>query len=283
MAFTLEYFEHRIRKEPDWVIPNLLKRGNTGFILGQPKKACKSWLMLNLAWDLSEAQPLWGIVHSKDGYVHPVFKKSRVVYFTQEDTEDDIDDRIKILRAAGRPINDRAIFVPKNLSMKLDTIPGRRLIMKELDDVRTKYGTIDLVMFDPMRRMHDGDENDSSSIAKLWGSLHEIHSRYACATLISHHITKPSDSRDETSPNAARGSGDIFGGGDAFINVVPNNQGNRDSNIKRLRLYFETKRTAPLTPVDLSINLLGGTLTFDGFEGPGRPAGRPRKDDNPFR
>jgi hypothetical protein len=29
------------------------------FIMGQPKRACKSWLILGGLWDLSEGGPMW--------------------------------------------------------------------------------------------------------------------------------------------------------------------------------------------------------------------------------
>lgn len=273
MAFDLEHFRKRERKEPDWIIPNWLKRQNTGFIIGEPKKACKSWLLLNLAICLGERKPIWGIEYSDGTPVFMPLRPMRTVYFTQEDTEDDIDDRVKILFGSGLESNDMVWIVPKDLGIRFDSDTGIAKMFAELDLVK-KTGPIDLVIFDPMRRLYYGNENDSQVIATMWRSLDMIHKAYDCSTMFSHHIIKPpKDPRsmfDITSPFVARGSGDIYGGGDAFINVVPGKKRGRKTKGRLVDLHFESKRAAPVDPVQLKVDFTTGLATFEKFI-----AGRP--------
>jgi RecA-family ATPase len=268
----------QLAKEPpqpvDWVVGNWLTRGNTGFIMGEPKRASKSWLVLALCWDLSEGKGVWGIKttspHSGDGAVPAEAMKAsrpmRCVYFTQEDTKNDIYRRVMAHVSRGRrEPNDRLWVVPKNLQLKLDTLDGRSLVQRELDEVRDKAGAIDLVVFDPMRRIHNGNENDSSTIAALWGVIDRIHQRYGCATLVTHHIKKPPTDRTDYDPTDmfnGRGSGDIYGGGDAFVMVVPGETDNR--TYRRVAVHFESKREAPAPPSELKVSFETGQVRFLG-------------------
>jgi RecA-family ATPase len=249
----------------DWIIPHILKRGNTGFVIGRPKKAAKSWLLFNLGWDLASGKNCWQISRERDGDLLVPPRPMRVCYFSQEDTEGDLYDRFKLMVAAGRVPTNNFWYEPKNLSLMLDNSDGERAIFGVLE----KAAPIDLVMFDPMRRMHSFNENDSEHMARLWRSVSNIEHKFNCSCLFSHHIVKPNAmSAAESDPFAARGSGDIFGGADAFINVVPRPQrGNPGKgHLKQpVTLHFEIKRGKPLLPVDLTVDFQTGLVNFDGF------------------
>lgn len=264
MPMSLDFFRDRERPHPDWIIQGFLKRGNSAIMLGQPKRACKSWLVLAMCWDLSEGKPVWGISRADGTPVFPTPRPMRSVYFTQEDTEDDIHDRVMAHLGGGREPNDRLWIEPKNLTLAFDTTEGRRMIQERLDEVREKAGAIDLVVFDPMRRMHHGDENDSRSIVEMWAVLDRIHRRYGCATLLTHHIRKPGQDRagwDPTDPFVGRGSGDIYGGGDAFFNVVPG-KGTEEGRV--VGIYYESKRGKPLPPSQLKVTFATGGVEYLG-------------------
>ena len=268
MARPATYFLNRQRESPDWILPGLLKRKNCAFILGEPKKACKSWLLLNLAWDLSEGKPIWDFPHEE--LLRPP-RPMRTVIFSQEDTEDDLHDRIidRLTTLGKRKPNDRLWVVPKNLQICFDSTEGIKLLQAELDSV-LEVGPIDLVAFDPMRRMHYKSENDSEIIAQLWRVMAKIQERYNCSTLFNHHIIKPTGDPesffDRTSPFIARGSGDIYGGGDAFINIVPHKEKlDKDGHkVRDLELYFESKRSQPLYPCLVRTDFETGLVSYVG-------------------
>lgn len=258
MAISSIELQTRPLAANDWVIEGLLTRRNTMFVMGPPKKATKSWLVLNAAWNLSEGLPAWGINELKPPGL------LRTVYFTQEDTEADIQKRVLLCAEAGhRTPNDRLWVVPKNLNIKLDTPEGRYIIKRELDSVVEKAGPIDLVIFDPMRRMYIGEENDSSTIAALWHWIEGLHNDYNCSTLITHHIKKPPNDRssyDPTDPFTGRGSGDIYGGGDAFVMVVPGPMSADGVSSRKLSLHFESKRGGQLASAELRMRFTDGQV-----------------------
>ncbi len=270
MALSLLDYKKRKWTEPDWVIPQWLTRQNTGFIFGEPKKACKSWLLLNLAWDLSEGKAVWNLPQTtgKPALMRPK-REMRVVYFSLEDTEDNIHDRVKKFFNAGRPATDKLWIVSKNMEMTVDTIKGQNLITKELEQA-VKSGPIDLIAFDTARALHFRDENSSEIWAKIYKVLNFYQARYNAATLLTHHMIKSTvENYDASNPAYSRGSGHIFGGADAFINVVPLNPRD-ESKIKRQRLYFTSRRALAITPLTVNVNLVTGRAAFDSF-GTGRP------------
>ncbi len=256
MALSLLDFRERVPTPIEWIIPNLLPRQNTAFMLGPPKKACKSWLLLAMAWDLAEGLAPWGIESLKPP------SRMRTVYFTQEDTESNIDDRIKAHFHGGREPNDRLWIVPKNLSIKLDTHEGKRLVEREVDAVVEKAGPVDLIVFDPMRRIHNGNENDSETIGKIWHVIDCAHRRYNAAVVIAHHIRKPPGDKTGYDPADAfngRGSSDIYGGGDAFVVVVPGPMG-PERKWRKVDAYFESKRAQEMEPAHLKVNFGTGIV-----------------------
>lgn len=288
MAYPLSYFVTRQRTTPDWIIPNLLKRKNTAFLIGEPKKACKSWLFWALAWDLSEGKPVWGIRHSKRGPIFVPSRPMRTVYFSQEDTEDDLHDRFSLLTDKGRRVpNDNMLIVPRDLRMSFDTPDGLKRFTDHITTTVEKFGKVDLLLFDPFRRIHSKEENSSEVMVHVWKVLDALYQQYDCSAMISHHTVKPpkeavaGSTYDPTSPFVARGSGDIFGGADAFINSVPRSARGKFYNSRPLNLHFETKRSRPLFPAGVSVSFETGLVSFDGFvSGSKVIAGDPPDVDN---
>lgn len=261
MPLSLLDLQQRPQPTVDWIIPGFLTRQNTAFIMGPPKRSAKSWLMLSLGWGLAEGLPLWNVPG-----MTPI-KPMRTVYFTQEDTEDNIHSRVRAhFEGAKRQPNDRLWIVPKDLNIKLDTPIGRGLIQAQIDAVVKQAGEVDLVMFDPMRRIHNGNENDSETIAEIWDVIDRIHKRYGCATLISHHTVKPPKEKemwDPTDPFNGRGSGDIYGGGDAFVVVVPGPIA-ADGTWRQVTAYFESKRDEQRPPAKLRVRFKTGEIEYLG-------------------
>lgn len=277
MALSLIDYKKRKWVEPDWVIPQWLTRQNTGFIFGEPKLACKSWLLLNMAWDLSEGKAVWDLpqTRGKPALMRPK-REMRVVYFSLEDTENNIHSRVKMFFDAGRAENDRLWFVSKNMEMTIDNIKGQNLITQELEIAR-KSGPIDLIAFDTARALHFRDENSSEIWAKIYKALNFYQARYNAATILTHHMIKSTaENYDASNPAYSRGSGHIFGGADAFINVVPLNPKETGVKIKKQRLYFTSRRALAITPLTVNVNLNNGRALFEGFR-----TGRPRRDVAP--
>jgi len=263
MALSVAELAQKTFPLENWIIPGLLTRQNTAFLMGPPKSAAKSWLLLDAAFSLSIGEAIWGISGTKPP------REMRTVYFTQEDTERDAQSRIGAhLNGGGRKPNDRLWIVPKDLNYQLDTSTGVRGIAAELEDVHARAGEIDLIIFDPMRRILTGDENSSQTIAQIWSVIDKLHHYYDCAIVISHHIVKPPRDRngyDPADPYQGRGSGDIYGGGDAFVMVVP---GVGDEFSRKVELHFESKRAKQMPPASVKVDFHSGRVSYLGV---GRP------------
>lgn len=261
MALSVLELAQKTFPGENWIIPGLLTRKNTAFLMGPPKSAAKSWLLLDAAWSLAEGEPIWGIASTQSS------ERFRTVYFTQEDTEKDAYDRIHAhLNGGGRRGNDRLWIVPKDLNFQLDTPQGVRGIAQQLDEVANRAGEIDLVIFDPMRRIHAGDENNSQTIASIWSVIDKLHRHYNCGVIIAHHIVKPPRDRsgyDPADPYQGRGSGDIYGGGDAFVMVVPGAM-EPNNEARRVELHFESKRAKQMPPAALRVDFHTGRVSYLG-------------------
>ena len=281
MHLSLDYFKSRKRQEPDWIIRGFLKRMGAAIIMGEPKKACKSWILLNGAWNLSEGKPFLPL-YSGDKPPDSTFiftppRPIRIVYFTQEDTEDDLHDRIEIMFKAGRVPNDRLWCVPKDLSLKFDSNKGRKQIEEYLGEIETNAGPIDLLVYDPMRRFHSQSENDSDVISRFWDVVNYLSRKFKSAAFIAHHVIKPSGDKekwyDQASPYMARGSSDIYAGGDGFVNIVPIRSPQPDLE-RNIEVHFESKRGKGLRPVRLKVSFETGRVEFLSYVG-----GRKERED----
>jgi RecA-family ATPase len=193
----------------------------------------------------------------------------RVVYFSQEDAEDDFQDRAEIMVTAGRHPNENFWFVPKNLQMTLDTEAGTESVERELA-AAAEAAPIDLVILDPLRRVLTGNESDSEKIAEIWRTLDSWGKKFNCSFVVAHHVVKPPREKgqgyDATSPYVSRGSSDIYAGADAFINVVPIREKGQPTKGRRLELHFTTKRSREISPVIVRINFDTGGVEFEAFK-----------------
>jgi hypothetical protein len=227
---------------------------------GPPKKGNKSWAILNFLWDIAEGLPIWGATKNDHGRLAPRWVPKhpmRCIYFSQEDTQDDLEDRVTILLGAGRQRSENLWGVPKDLTMKFDDDKGWSKILRNIDAIVDKTGGVDVIAFDPMRRFHNGDENSSEAIQILWERRDELDKRYNCSTLFAHHVKKPSEKSDSSDSYAGRGSGDIVGAADLIITAVPAAKHTKRS-FHDVMYHFECKRTKPIAPMTFRMDFKTG-------------------------
>jgi hypothetical protein len=245
------------RKE--WVINDFLARQNIMLMLGPPKTACKSWLLYNLAWDIGEGRHIWNATQSPHGRPEPRWQPPRpmhVVYFCQEDTRDDIQDRLRLLANSGGRVPHSTVYpIPKDLSCNFDTDAGWDKVRQ-----RVEASAADLVIFDPLRRFHTGDENDSRTTQRMWVKFDALMREFNCSIALAHHNRKPGRDSDQSSPFEARGSSDLYGGSDLIISVSPGKLRHMRTD-RSLTLSFEAKRTPPLQPLELVMDFKTGLVS----------------------
>ena len=115
---------------------------------------------------------------------------------------------------------DNLFYVSKIPELKLDTTMGRRILRDLCDDIKPQ-----VLILDPIGRMHSYDENNAQDMAKMFGALDELQKSQASqnmALIFSHHFGKPKDPRagvDPLNPYEFRGSSKFFDNPDTLITV----------------------------------------------------------------
>jgi RecA-family ATPase len=278
MSFPLSSLDSRTRTRADWIIRGLLKRKNTLIMGGEPKRSGKSWLLLNALWDMATSQQLWSVPEKHGNLYAP--RPLRSIYFTQEDTQDDLHDRYELCLTKRTP-TDMIWYVEKDLGVCFDSEEGVQMLHKHIQQA-AEHGPIDIIAFDPMRRMHSQDEQKSETMVRIWKFLDSLHKKYNCATWLNHHVKKPnyeSGYYDPYQPNNLRGSSDIFGGADCLLVVVPHLVTREAIEIG---IGFDIKRSAPMEICRLRILLDSGSVEFVGYGKTWEPTSKkPKKTKDP--
>lgn len=244
---SIDAYEHLSVVPDAWLIEHLWKRENLAIMVGQPKFAHKSWLALDLGWSLATGASLW------DYDVFRVITPARVAYFCQEDTAQDIRDRVITLRQShpASPLDGNFWLCPRDMDLDLATPRGIAAITRQLDLM--KPGP-DLIILDPLRQLHGADENDATEMSNVVRNVRFLMQSYHSACLLIHHTKKASGeaSVDESNPASSRGSSALFGSADLFINA----QGLKGG--ESVKLTFTAKRCKAPRPIILDLALERG-------------------------
>lgn len=115
----------------------------------------------------------------------------------------------------------------------------------------------DLVLCDPLNRLHGGDENRPSQMTPVMDALAGIAYDFDCAVLANHHLAKPSAERRGDIWDRFRGATSIRSGTDANLIM--------DGNGAIVRLYGEFRDAEPMSEY---IELDRDTLLFHEADGP---------------
>lgn len=199
-----------------WLIDGLWTDGAFG-ILGAIPKSWKTFFTLQLAIAVASGQPLFGR--------HEVHRPGAVLMFGAEGGKESIRRRQgMICRALDLDI--------KRLNLTVIDTPVLRLDKPDVMD--SFVSTVEhyqpaLVILDPLRELHAGDENDSTYIADLLGPLRALKSRVGCSIMVVHHFSKPpADGKSSRRPaEQLRGTGALAGAIDSGIFLAANGEGEK--------------------------------------------------------
>lgn len=211
-----------VRKElpplPAYIAPAILPLGGQ-LVFGGHAKVGKSFMMLEFARALAAGEPVFEC---------PFFttvKPCKVLVVEQELGEfglkaraDSIWTEEEIERLGRRA--DNLWYVSKVPELKLDNPAGRRLLHQMCEDIKPE-----VLILDPIGRMHGYDENNAQEVAKLFSHLDELQKANAArnmALVISHHMGKPKSERDHVDPldpYEFRGSSKFFDNPDTLVTI----------------------------------------------------------------
>jgi RecA-family ATPase len=233
-------FLDRAPEEIDWLVEGLIPVRTRGLMVADGKVG-KSPLSLDLALALASGSAWLG---------HVVPKRRRVAVISREDAPQETARRLKLLSAgtaARTEYNWGQIWLntmDQSPLFHLDNFEHVEALIKEL-----QMEQFDLVIFDVLRDLHSGDENDNTVMAAVMAALTQIQIEARCGVLLLHHISKAQSTnvfRD------ARGAGAIHGwtewgvGLTVVDETVPRRQWVR-------KVEFELKYACPADPVHFMI------------------------------
>lgn len=217
-----ELLEDLIEKDlppvPSYISPGVLPFGGQ-LVFGGHAKVGKSFLMLEFARCLAAGEVPFGFPEFFCPF--PV----KVLLVEQELGEHGLRQRAaKLWNAEERHRLGRRMqnlfYISKIPELKLDTTLGRRILRDLCDDIKPN-----VLILDPIGRMHGYNENDAQEMAKMFGHLDELQKSQEdnnMALIFSHHFSKPRDERggfDPLDPYAFRGSSKFFDNPDTLVTL----------------------------------------------------------------
>ncbi len=213
-----------------WLIEQLWSAQAVGVIGGAPKSA-KTWLALELAVSVASATPALGSF--------AVAQPGPVLLYTAEDRPEQVQVRLAHLARAHaldlRGLDLALILTP---TLRLDHAVDRARLRRTLDDRRPQ-----LLILDPLVRLHGLDENSATEVSALLGELRALQREYAVAVLVVHHLRK--NAPRSADGQALRGSSDLHAWGDSNLYLR-----RRDD---RFRLVIEHRAAPSPPPVTLEL------------------------------
>lgn len=195
----------------DFVLPGLLP-GTFGLVVA-PGATGKSQLALDVAASLSLGRTV-------AGGLFPANRPGKVVFLAGEESDRLLAERIRSLLQLdeqGDPrLHDNLILLPMAGESCTLLADGRPTSL--YDELRTIAQGARLVIIDPLRRMHGGDENNSSDMTRFVVAMEQLAKATGAAVVGLHHANRASTA-DTSSQNAARGSSALVDGARWQLNL----------------------------------------------------------------
>jgi len=193
--------------DTQWLVTGLITRGGTAVIGGLPKAAKKTWLATEIAVAVTTGTKVCGEFFARLGTVR---------YFYAEDTRRQIRNRIRaLLEGAGRtmPI-ERLYLEPRGSFLDVTRDEDLAWIVASC----RRGGKLDLLVLDPLRDVHSGEEDKSDSMRDVMRRLRLLGEILDCTVLAVHHAGKPSEANAKRGGGQRlRGSGSIHGSIDSGV------------------------------------------------------------------
>jgi len=141
-----------------WLIENLWAPSAVG-IVGGPPKCGKTWLALDMAVSLASGTPCLGAYSP----VH----RGRVLLYAAEDAQSTVRQRLEaICRHRKLSLADQEIYAITADSLRLDLTSDQKRLQQTVQLLKP-----DLLLLDPLVRLHRIDENNAGEVSTLLAYL----------------------------------------------------------------------------------------------------------------
>ena len=201
-------FEETYEKELPELAPELisgvLRKGHKMLISG-PSKAGKSFLLIELALCITAGRP----------WLNMPCMKGKVLYINLEVDRASFMHRIDNVRQEMKIEKDDARFTVWNL--RGENTPIDRLAPRLIRRATGK--SYDAIIFDPLYKINQGDENSASEMGKFFNQLDFICKKLETSIICCHHHSKGSQG-GKFSMDRASGSGVFARDPDALLDMI---------------------------------------------------------------
>ena len=220
-----------------WLLDKLWMLESVGFLAGPPKSA-KTWLALDMAVSLASCTPCLGR--------YMPFKKGRVLLYSAEDSQSILKKRFDAICMKRRiSLDELDIFVITAGHLRLDIEKDRIRLSHTLKSFKP-----DLLLLDPLVRMHNLNENNVQEVSGMLDFLRTLQREFHVAITLVHHTRKNNSSSNPG--QALRGSSDLYAWFDSCLYLRRKNG----------RIIMTTEhRAAPATP-PIELKLVEGDYPF---------------------
>jgi hypothetical protein len=226
-----------------WQVGGLITKGGTAIGAGEPKGGIKTWMLLEGAVAMATDTRFCGEFTVMPG---------RVVVFFAEDQKQAIRNRIRALLAgANRELAPGRLYLEPR-GQFIDILKDEDLAWI-VASVRSR-GSFDLLVLDPLRDIHSGEEDKSDSMRDVMRRLRVLGELLGCTVWVSHHTPKVTkDTAKRRAGQNMRGSSAIHGSVDSGLYIEPR-EGD-GTNVFRARVTSQVKagRSAGVFDLELAI------------------------------
>ncbi len=214
-----------------YLVNQLIPQNATTVLSGDPGNY-KTWLLLEIAKSVASGEGLFKYFSVASSGVWLIDKENNINL---------LQSRLKMLG------------IGKQLPIYVSCTRDFTLSSNNIDEIINfaKEKNIKAIMFDSLRRVHSGNENDSKDIAKVFELANRLH-LYEITVIFTHHHKK-SQGQAMTSLEKIRGSSDILASIDSHL--IVERSGNGVLKISQNKNRFDPE----LKPFTLAIDTDGKT------------------------
>lgn len=229
---------------PQWQVTGLVTKGGTTVVAGEPKAAVKTWLMLEGSIAIATGTKMLGEFYAEAG---------TVAIFFAEDHKQSVRNRVRALCAGANRTLTRGRLHLQPRGEFIDVLKDEDLAW--IIASARRLPKLDLLVLDPLRDIHSGEEDKSDSMRDVMRRLRMLGEILGCTVWVSHHVRKPSkDSKAARPGTNARGSSAIHGSVDSGLYVEPGDGNGTDVFVATVTSQVKAARSAGEFTVELEID-----------------------------
>jgi 5S rRNA maturation endonuclease (ribonuclease M5) len=226
-----------------WLVSGLITKGGTTVAAGEPKAGIKTWMLLEIAVAVATGTRAFGEFYAEHG---------RVAIFFAEDQAQSVRNRIRAtLAGADRTLAPGSLLLQPRGEF-IDILKDEDLAWVVAS--ARKIGRLDLLVLDPLRDIHSGEEDKSDSMREVMRRLRLLGEVIGCTIAITHHVPKATKDNATRRPGQnLRGSSAIHGSIDSGLYIQPGDSDGTNAFAAGVTSQVKSARSAGAFGLELAI------------------------------